>query len=48
MMFVDGKQLARVNFALNSIVRNSYIYVDANSNRKEFKDFIMRFKQGGS
>lgn len=48
MMFVDGKQLARVNFALNSIVRNSYIYVDANSNREEFEDFIMRFKQGGS
>ena len=30
LMFVDGRQLARVNFALNSSSRTTYIYVDAN------------------
>lgn len=29
LMFVDGAQLSRVNFALNSPSRTSYIYVDA-------------------
>jgi hypothetical protein len=34
-MFVDGRQLTRVNFALNSPVRGSYVYFDANSNAEE-------------
>ncbi len=37
LMFVDGAQLDRVNFALNSPVRGHYIYVDANGSREELE-----------
>ncbi|MBV50934.1 MAG: hypothetical protein CMH77_00285 [Nitrospinae bacterium] len=43
VMFVDGTQLARVNFALNSSPRHSYIYIDAASGPKEFLAHLMRF-----
>ena len=44
LMFVDGTQLSRVNFALNSSSRDTYIYVDANTNLKEMEDYLMLFK----
>jgi hypothetical protein len=44
LMFVDGTQLSRVNFALNSSSRDTYIYMDANTNLKEMQDYLMRFK----
>lgn len=43
LMFVDGNQLARVNFALNSKTRKDYIYMDANSEYETFKKHISRF-----
>ena len=43
IMFVDGKQLARVNFALNSSARNSYIYIDAGSGLEELRSHLMKF-----
>ena len=43
LMFVDGTQLNRVNFALNSSSRNTYLYIDANSSDKEFSDFLNQF-----
>jgi len=43
VMFVDGTQLARVNFALNSSARNSYIYIDAGSGLEELRSYLMRF-----
>ena len=43
VMFVDGAQLARVNFALNSSSRNSYIYIDAGSGLEEMRSHLMRF-----
>ncbi len=44
LMFVDGDQLSRVNFALNSSSRDTYIYIDANSDEKEFAAFLNRFR----
>lgn len=44
LMFVDGTQLSRVNFALNSSSRDTYIYVDANTNLKEMQDYLMLYK----
>lgn len=45
VMFVDGRQLPRVNFALNSKMRGSYIYVDADSDPVEFGAFIGNFSE---
>ncbi len=45
LMFVDGNQLSRVNFALNSNVRHTYIYIDANSAMSEFKKHLSHFKE---
>jgi hypothetical protein len=45
IMFIDGRQLARVNFALNSSARHSYIYVDAASGPEELKNHLMIFKR---
>jgi len=45
LMFVDGFNLSRVNFALNSPVRHSYVYIDANSGDREFEEHLMRFGQ---
>jgi len=42
-MFVDGAQLTRVNFALNSSARHSYIYVDAGSRLEELRSHLMKF-----
>jgi len=43
IMFVDGDQLSRVNFALNSSSRHSYIYIHANSGLSEMEAHLMRF-----
>ena len=45
IMFVDGTQLERVNFALNSSARHSYIYIDAASEPEDFKEHLIRFKK---
>ena len=45
LMFVDGSQLSRVNFALNSSARNTYIYVDADSGPEEFSSYMNRFRK---
>ncbi len=43
IMFVDGDKLSRVNFALNSASRHSYIYVHAGSGLAEMEAHLMRF-----
>ncbi|QPJ64536.1 MAG: hypothetical protein G3M78_03645 [Candidatus Nitrohelix vancouverensis] len=43
IMFVDGKQLYRVNFALNSSMRQTYIYIDATSGYEEFERALLKF-----
>ena len=43
VMFIDGTQLNRVNFALNSKVRDSYIYIDVHSSSEEMKMHLLRF-----
>jgi hypothetical protein len=43
LMFVDGAQLSRVNFALNSSSRTSYLYIDANSDDTEFTSYLNQF-----
>ncbi len=43
LMFIDARQLSRVNFALNSKSRREYIYVDAHSSLKEMKRFMQTF-----
>ena len=43
VMFIDGTQLSRVNFALNSKVRHSYFYIDVYSSPEEMKEHISRF-----
>jgi len=45
LMFVDGRQLARVNFALNSSSRDTYIYVDANTSLEDLEIYLERFKK---
>jgi len=40
LMFVDGTQLDRVNFALNSSSRDTYLYIDANSDEVEFAAYL--------
>lgn len=44
LMFVDGRQLARVNFALNSSSRDTYIYVDANTNLGDLETYLGKFE----
>ena len=44
LMFIDGEQLSRVNFALNSNSRNTYLYIDANSTDEEFLNYLKRFR----
>ena len=43
LMWVDGDQLSRVNFALNSGSRKSYIYADANADQEEVARYFMLF-----
>ncbi|MDH3256914.1 MAG: hypothetical protein OEM27_04800, partial [Nitrospinota bacterium] len=43
VMFIDGTQLDRVNFALNSKVRHSYIYIDVHSSPQEMQEHLTRF-----
>jgi len=43
VMFIDGSQLGRANFVLNSPARHSYIYIDAGSGPKELKAHLVRF-----
>jgi hypothetical protein len=45
IMFIDGTQLERVNFSLNSSARHSYIYIDAASDPKNLEDHLIRFKK---
>ena len=44
LMFIDGSQLKRVNFALNSKSRKTYLYIDANSNDQQFSNFLQKFR----
>ena len=48
LMFVDGSQLWRVNFALNSSSRKSYIYIDAGSDADTFAEYLKRFGGKGA
>ncbi len=43
VMFIDGTQLDRVNFALNSKVRHSYFYIDVHSTPEEMAGHLARF-----
>lgn len=43
LMLVDGCRLSRINFALNSKTRASYIYVDAHSDLQEFENRLLAF-----
>tara|TARA_B100000686_G_scaffold343531_1_gene424540 strand:+ start:1238 stop:2530 length:1293 start_codon:yes stop_codon:yes gene_type:complete len=43
LMWIDGNQLERVNFALNSASRPSYLYADANASVKEVEHYLMQF-----
>jgi len=43
VMFVDGSQKSRVNFALNSKVRGTYLYLDVHSTSEEMEAFLMLF-----
>jgi hypothetical protein len=43
LMFVDGSQLWRINFALNSSSRKSYIYIDAGADANTFAEYLKRF-----
>ena len=43
VMFIDGTQLGRVNFALNSKVSDSYIYLDVHSSPEEMSAHLSRF-----
>lgn len=45
LMFVDGRQLARVNFALNSSSRDTYIYVDADTSFSGLEIYLGIFKK---
>ena len=42
LMFVDGRQLSRVNFALNSKVRTTYLYLDVHTSYEELEKFLLR------
>jgi len=43
VMMIDGTQLGRVNFALNSKVRHSYFYIDVHSSPEELARHLSRF-----
>jgi hypothetical protein len=45
LMFVDGMQLGRVNFALNSNSRNTYLYLDANSDDAQLTAYLNQFRE---
>lgn len=45
LMFVDGTQLDRVNFALNSSSRNTYLYIDANSDDAQLAAYLATRRQ---
>ena len=45
IMFIDGTQLERVNFALNSSARHSYIYIDAASKSEDLEEHLIMFKK---
>lgn len=47
LMFVDGAQLDRVNFALNSSSRNTYLYADANSDDAQLADYLNNRQAAG-
>lgn len=42
MMFIDGRQLGRVNFALNSNSRNSYLYFNPHTGPDGLSAFLKR------
>ena len=44
LMFVDGRQLSRVNFALNSKMRMSYLYFDVHASYEELERFLFSFR----
>jgi hypothetical protein len=46
LMFIDGTQLDRVNFALNSSARTTYLYIDANSSDEPFSNYLEKFRSG--
>ena len=48
LMFVDGVQLDRINFALNSSSRNTYLYVDANSDDSQLATYLNQFRKNSS
>jgi hypothetical protein len=45
LMFVDGSQLDRVNFALNSSSRHSYLYMDAQSDDAQLTAYLNKFRE---
>lgn len=45
LMFIDGSQLTRVNFALNSSSRDTYLYIDANSDDEQFASYLNQFRK---
>ena len=45
-MFIDGSQLKRVNFALNSKSRKTYLYIDANSSDDQFFNYLKKYESG--
>ena len=47
LMFVDGNQLDRVNFALNSNSRNTYLYLDANSDFNQLAAYLNNRRASG-
>ncbi len=44
LMFIDGDQLSRVNFALNSNSRTTYLYIDAHSGDDHFANYLNQFR----
>jgi len=44
LMFVDGDDLSRVNFALNSKSRTTYIYMNAGSSVQEVGNFLGQYR----
>ena len=47
LMFVDGNQLDRVNFALNSSSRKTYLYLDANSDFNQLTAYLNNRRASG-
>ena len=45
LMFIDGAQLKRINFALNSSSRNTYLFIDANSSDEQFSEFLRKYQK---